>query len=103
MTYRLIVRRQAKADIREAARWYQRERQGLGRAFLHEIDALLDRVGENPMQHQVVYREIRRAIPRRFPYGVFYRIDGPDVLVFAVVHPHRDPSTWQDREPRREG
>ena len=72
MTYRLIVRRQAKADIREVARWYQRERQGLGRAFQHEIDALLDRVRESPMQHQVVYREVRRAIPRGFPYGVFY-------------------------------
>jgi plasmid stabilization system protein ParE len=50
------------------------------------------------MQHQVVYREVRRSIPRRFPYGVFYRIEQADVLVFAVVHLHRDPSTWQDRE-----
>src|SRR5712692_1600144 len=41
--------------------------------------------------------------PARFPYGLFYRIDGSAVLVFAVVHLHRDPSTWQDREPGREG
>ena len=103
MTYRLIVRRQAKADIREAARWYKGQRPGLGRTFVQQIDALLDRVRVNPTQHQVVYREVRRAIPHRFPYGVFYRIDGSDVLVFAVVHPHRDPSTWQDREPGRRG
>ncbi|MBI2371807.1 MAG: type II toxin-antitoxin system RelE/ParE family toxin [Deltaproteobacteria bacterium] len=83
MTYRLIVRRQAKADIREAARRYEEQRPGLGRTFVRQIDALLDRVRVNPMQHQVVYREIRRAIPRRFPYGVFYRIDGLDVLVFG--------------------
>jgi plasmid stabilization system protein ParE len=103
VTYRLVLRRQAKADIREAARWYERERPGLGRAFVHRIDALLDRIRLNPMQYQVVYREVRRAIPRRFPYGVFYRIDGSAVLVFAVVHLRRDPSTWQDREARREG
>ena len=103
MTYRLTVRRQAKADIREAARWYERQRHGLGRAFLHQIDMLLDRIRKDPLQHQVVYRGVRRAIPRRFPYGLFYRIDGPAVLVFAVVHLHRDPSTWQDREPGREG
>ena len=89
--------------MRYAARWYERQRRGLGRAFLHQIDALLDRVRENPLQHEHVYRGVRRAIPRRFPYGVFYRIDGSDVLVFAVVHLHRDPSTWQDREPPREG
>ena len=103
MTYQLTVRRQAKADIREAARWYERQSPGLGRAFLHQIDVLLDRIREDPLQHQVVYRSVRRAIPRRFPYGLFYRIDGSAVLVFAVVHLHRDPSTWQDREPGREG
>ena len=97
MTYRLVVRQQAKADIREAARWYERQRVGLGRAFVQEIDALLDRVRLNPMQYQVVHLGVRRAIPRRFPYGVFYRIDGADILVFAVVNLHRDPSTWQDR------
>ena len=98
MTYRLRVRREAKTDIREAARWYESQRAGLGRAFVQQIDTLLDRVRLNPSQYQVVYREVRRAIPRRFPYGVFYRIDGVDVLVFAVVDLHRDPSTWQDRE-----
>lgn len=103
MTYRLVVRRQAKADIRETARWYERQRPGLGRAFVQQIDALLDRVHLNPMQYQIVYREVRRAIPRRFPYGVFYRIDGSAVLVFAVVDLHRDPSIWQDREAGREG
>ncbi len=103
MTYRLVVRRQAKADIREAARWYESQGVGLGRAFVQQIDAFLDRVGQNPMQHQIVYREVRRAIPCRFPYGVFYRIAESEVLVFAVVHLHRDPSIWRDREASREG
>jgi plasmid stabilization system protein ParE len=97
VTYRLVVRRQAKADIRAAARWYESQRVGLGRAFVQEIDALLDRVRLNPMQYQLVHLGVRRAIPRRFPYGVFYRIDGADILVFAVVDLHRDPSIWQER------
>jgi plasmid stabilization system protein ParE len=103
VTYRLVVRRQAKTDIRLAARWYERQRAGLGRTFVQEIDALLERVRLNPMEHQVVYRDVRRAIPRRFPYGVFYRIDAAAVLVFAVVDLHRDPSTWQGRVADREG
>lgn len=103
MTYRVVVRRQAKADIREAARWYESQRVSLGRAFVQQIDAILERIRLNPMQYQVVHRDIRRAIPRRFPYGVFYRIDGTDILVFAVVDLHRDPSIWQDREARGEG
>lgn len=103
MTHRRVVRRQAKADIREAARWYNSQRRGLGRAFVQQVDALLDRISLNPMQHPIVHREVRRAIPRRFPYGVFYRINGSEILVLAVVHLHRDPSIWQEREPGREG
>ncbi len=77
MTYPLVVRRQAKADIREAARWYERQRGGLGRAFVQQIDALLDRVRLNPMQHQIVHREVRRAIPRRFPTACFTESTDP--------------------------
>ena len=103
MTYRLTVRRPVKADIRRAAQWYEGQRPGLGRVFVQQIDALLSRLRVNPMQYQIVHREIRRAIPPRFPYGVFYRVQGQTVLVFAVVDLHRDPSTWQDRDTRREG
>ena len=67
MTYRLIVRRQAKADIRAASRWYERQRSGLGRAFVQQVDLLLDRVRQNPLQYQFVHRGIRRAIPRSSP------------------------------------
>ena len=102
MTYRLVVRRQAKADIREAARRYETQRIGLGRTFVQQIDALLDLIRLNPMQYRIVHREVRRAIPRRFPYGVFYRIEESEILVFAVVDLHRDPSIWQDREASRE-
>jgi hypothetical protein len=54
VTYRLVARRQAKTDIRLAARWYERQRAGLGRTFVQQVDALLERVRLNPMEHQVV-------------------------------------------------
>ena len=97
MTYRLLVRRQAKLDLQRAVRWYEAQQPGLGREFMVQADAVLDRVSGNPVQYQVIYRDVRRAILRKFPYGVFYRIDGTDIVVFAVVHLHRDPSSWQTR------
>ena len=97
MTYRLVVRRQAKLDLRRAARWYEEQRPGLGRELVAEVDTVLDRITANPHQWPVIYREVRRAIAQRFPYGVFYRIDGTDIVVFAIVHLHRDPFSWQQR------
>lgn len=82
MTYRLLIRRQAKGDLRQATRWYERKMAGLGREFVAEIDAVLDRILENPLQYQIVYRHARRAITRKFPYGVFYRVDVQDIIRF---------------------
>ena len=97
MKYRLVVRRPAKADVRSAARRYELQRPGLGREFVAEVDAALNRVADNPLQYQVLYREARRAIVHRFPYGVFYRIEGGDIVVFCVSHLHQDPGAWKGR------
>ena len=97
MSYELVIRRQAKADLRRSARWYERQLFGLGRDFVAEVDAVVDRIVENPLQYQIIYRDIRRAQTHRFPYGLFYRIDGDTVILFAIVHLHRNQSIWKDR------
>ncbi len=90
MKYELLLRGRAKADIRRAAKWYERQREGLGREFVAEVDAALGRTEGNPEQYEVVHHEIRHTILRRFPYGVFYRIRITKIGVFAVVHLKRD-------------
>ena len=97
--YRLLVRRQAKADVRLAARRYELQRPGLGREFVVEVDAALNRLGENPFQYQVLHREARRSIVHRFPYGVFYRVEARNIIVFCVNHLHQDPTVWKSRVP----
>jgi plasmid stabilization system protein ParE len=95
--YRLLVRRLAKTDVRAAARWYELQQPGLGREFVAEVDAALNRVAENPLQYQALHRETRRAIVRRFPYAVFYRVEASSIVVFCVSHLHRDPMAWKYR------
>jgi toxin ParE1/3/4 len=97
VNYQLVVRRPAKADVRSAARRYEVQRPGLGREFVAEVDATLGHVAENPLQYQVLHRETRRAIVHRFPYGVFYRVEASNIVVFCVSHLHRDPASWKAR------
>jgi hypothetical protein len=43
-------------------------------------------------------RATRRAlIPRRFPYGLFYRVYGDTIVIVACLHAKRDPRQWQRR------
>lgn len=95
MNFELLVRGRAKGDIRRAAKWYERQKEGLGKRFVAEVDAALERIEANPEQYQVVHRNIRHAITRDFPYGVFYRISGNKISVFAVIHLHRDDGHWK--------
>lgn len=99
MKYRLIVRGEAKADVQLAARRYELQRPGLGREFMAELDAALNRVSGNRFQYQVLHRETRRAIVHRFPYGAFYRIEGNNLVVFCLIHLHQDPASWKSRVP----
>jgi plasmid stabilization system protein ParE len=93
----LEIRPQAEREAREAAQWYQHESPGLGPAFLEVVEHALGRIAENPLQFPVVHRDIRRALLRQFPYGVFFRIRPGAIRVLAIVHLSRDPSTWQKR------
>jgi hypothetical protein len=46
--YELLLRGRAKADIRRAAKWYERQREGLGRDFVAEVDAASASIEANP-------------------------------------------------------
>lgn len=95
MNLELLVRGRAKADIRRAAKWYEQQKEGLGERFVAEVDAALERIETNPEQYQIVHRNIRHAITRDFPYGVFYRIRGNKISLFAVIHLQRDDVHWK--------
>ena len=73
----VIVRPAAAADIDDAYQWYEAKRSGLGEEFLVALNATRDRVVEQPEAYPVLQRATRRAlIPKRFPYGLFYRVYG---------------------------
>jgi len=47
---------------------------------------------ENPEVYRVVYSGFRRCVVRRFPFSVFYTIEGPDVVVHSVFDSRQDPA-----------
>lgn len=94
---RLVVRHEAEVDTLEAASWYEGERVGLGEEFIGELRATFARVEEAPLQFPLVFRQFRRAILSRFPFGVFFILEGDVATVVAVTHLHRHSSAWQQR------
>jgi plasmid stabilization system protein ParE len=97
MSCELIIRPEAEADLAEAFDWYDERRAGLGDEFLAEVDAVFEKVIEHPLRFAVLYRDVRRALVRRFPYKVFFCIGDNKAVVIGVIHAKRHPRVWQRR------
>jgi len=94
---KLLLRPAAAADVEEAYRWYERQRVGLGEEFLAIVDATLRDIVASPATSAVIHRDTRRALLRRFPYAIFYRLLRRTVIVIACMHGRRNPQRWKGR------
>ena len=97
MNRRLHVRDEAELDVIDAVAWYEDQRSGLGGEFLIELDAGMQRIVHTPLQFPVVRDSVRRALLHRFPYSVYFLVSDDMVDVVAVLHQHRNPRTWEER------
>jgi toxin ParE1/3/4 len=101
MTYALIVRAEAEADLLQAADWYEVRREGLGTVFLEEVNRLLESIRRNPHQFKIRYKKhkLRWGLVNRFPYKIVYLLQQETVHVIAVTHAARHRSAWKKRIP----
>lgn len=97
MTLPVVLRAAARLEMHEAALWYERQRAGLGRDFVEEVQQTLDAISAHPNQFAAVLRDVREAPLSRFPYCLYYRAKHGLIVVISVFHTARDPSNWQDR------
>ncbi|MEE8169365.1 MAG: type II toxin-antitoxin system RelE/ParE family toxin [Phycisphaerae bacterium] len=97
MTHQIRFRPEAEQELADALDWYESQRLGLGDELVLCVEQALDRIVENPEHFPVVHGSIRRALMRRFPYGVHYVMQGDDIVVLAVFHARRDPQAWRER------
>lgn len=90
MSWKVTIRRRARADLRESRDWYDRQRSGLGSEFLLAVADAMVVLEQAPERHPVYYRDFRRVLTGRFPYAIYYRVEGDEVLVYRVLHGARN-------------
>ena len=97
MKYSLLVRPEAQADLAETQKWYEERAASLGRQFVEAVDDALASIIRNPLAFAVVRNVVRRALTKRFPYGILYLVETDTVVVLAILHQARDPELWARR------
>lgn len=80
----------AVEDLDRARIFYERQQPGLGEYFLDalfsDIDALLLHAGI----HSKVFG-YHRALSDRFPFAIYYRVEGGDIEVWRVLDCRQNP------------
>ncbi len=99
MSFRVLFRPEAEADIGDAATWYEEQKSGLGSEFAKAVSHAVDALSINPLltsrRHR--RRNIRWVFPDRFPYRIVYEVANDTVLVISVLHAARHDRHWRER------
>ncbi len=93
----VILRPAAAAEVEDAWRWYEAQRDGLGEEFLEAVEKAFEAIWVHPESAPVAHRDIRRQLLRRFPYGLFYRLIQGQVVVVGCFHARRSPRAQRSR------
>jgi plasmid stabilization system protein ParE len=97
MSYFVRLRAEAEHDLKSVAAWYERQKYQLGQEFLDELMKVRRTLSESPLMYAAVYRQTHRAVFKRFPFGVYYRVEGDEVVIVAIMHGSRHPRRWHGR------
>ncbi len=89
----------AKDDLAAGFHFYEEQAPGLGSYFLDSIFADIDSLLLYAGIHRIVYGS-HRAIASRFPFAIYYRVEGDIVRVRAITDCRRNP-TWIRRRLKR--
>lgn len=87
----------ARRELREAADFYDLERDGLGTEFLDAVEATMHRLIEHPQAAPIALEPVRKRRVPRFPYSVVYSVRDDRIFISAIAHNSRRPFYWEDR------
>jgi plasmid stabilization system protein ParE len=88
----------AELELNEAAKYYESKVNGLGLAFLSEVERVTRQIQNNPESAPRILKAVRRKLLRGFPYSVMYSIVDDSVRILAIANQKRRPFYWRGRQ-----
>jgi plasmid stabilization system protein ParE len=91
MTYALRFLPEVEEDVISGHVWYEEKSPGLGEELLRTFYARAGEIPRNPLLYAKVYGRFRRRLLRRFPYAIYFTVEGNEIIVYGLFHCARDP------------
>jgi len=94
---RYIFHPKALLEYEEAALYYRAISRDLAASFVKSVEEGITEILERPFAWPAVEDDVRRHLTKRFPFGIYYDVQGDYILILAVMHMSRKPGYWKDR------
>jgi plasmid stabilization system protein ParE len=98
MKFTIEFRNDALEDILGAINWYEKQIAGLGDEFFIALTNEVRNIHRNPFLYATKYKNVRKAITKRFPYIIYFIVNtANEIIVLAVLHMKRGTTAWEKR------
>jgi len=89
---RVLYRKVAQQDLAEAYDWYFDIDPDLAKRFLEDLRRAEERIVRHPQIGRIFLGDCRRLLLKSFYYYLYYRLEGDELVVHALLHTNRNPT-----------
>lgn len=82
----------ASRDLLDGYRFYETQATGVGTYFLDTLFSDIDSLAINAGVHAIHFEKYHRLLSKRFPFAVYYRVEGDEARIYAVLDCRRRPA-----------
>lgn len=90
----------ALRDVRVAQAWYEEKVAGLGARFAEAVGRQAKSLETMPTKYRKARDNIRMCSVPRFPFELYYRVEGKRVVILVVHAVRQNPDTLLDKFKR---
>lgn len=92
----------ARDDLKAAARWYERQRPGLGDHFTDAVRTAVESIERWPnagisVDEASGGERVRMEQVWGYPFHVVYAVGRTTIRIGAVAHERQEPGYWRER------
>jgi plasmid stabilization system protein ParE len=95
--FRIEIAKAAEDDLLEGYWFYEAQQTGIGDYFLNSLYADIHSLTVFAGIHAKAYPGTHRTFSARFPFGIYYVLEGDLATVVAVLDTRQNPSAIRDR------
>lgn len=95
--FQVRITASAEADLIDGFEFYELQQLGLGNYFLDSLYSDIDSLCFSAGTHIQYYKQLSRALSRRFPFAIYYRFERRIAYVVAVLDCRQNSKTIRKR------